>query len=234
MTNQLIFGLLYPYFVNPGGSTDGVSSPRFLNCSNSLSHFLSLSTVFFFFSFFFAALCLATVHKLYHHIVNQSTLFKTKNRHSFQVTVDIVLAFIPKTSQHQPPISSQFVKISQRLMCVYFLIDINKYSTNSEKLKKNSYVFINMTEPSRKITEHNELIATRVPPGDRWTIINDSRKIIYSSITDVLESYFNQTQFRGEYRLSPLESKLFVIKTIEEEIKPEPPKKLNLYGDKIE
>ena len=117
-------------------------------------------------------------------------------------------------------------------MCVYFLIDINKYSTNSEKLKKNSYVFNNMNESSKKITEHNELIATRVAPGDRWTIIDDSRKIIYGSITETLEAYFNQTQFRGEYRLAPLESKLFAIKQIEEEIKPEPPKKLNLYGDR--
>lgn len=88
-----------------------------------------------------------------------------------------------------------------------------------------------MNEKTKKITEHNELIATRVTPGDRWTIIDDSRKIIYGSITETLEAYFNQTQFRGEYRLSPLESKLFAIKKIEEEIKPEPTKKLNLYGD---
>lgn len=28
----------------------------------------------------------------------------------------------------------------------------------------------------KKITEHNELIAVRVPPGDRWKLVNDSRK----------------------------------------------------------
>jgi hypothetical protein len=85
-----------------------------------------------------------------------------------------------------------------------------------------------MNEKTKKITEHNELIATRVPPGDRWTLISDTRKIIYGSITDALEAY------KGEYRLAPLESKLFAIKTVEEEVKPEPPKRLNLYGDRPE
>jgi hypothetical protein len=91
-----------------------------------------------------------------------------------------------------------------------------------------------MTEKTKKITEHNELIATRVPPGDRWTLVSDARKVIYSSITDALEAYFNYCQFKGEYRLAPLESKLFAIKTVEEEVKPEPPKRLNLYGDRPE
>jgi hypothetical protein len=89
-----------------------------------------------------------------------------------------------------------------------------------------------MNEPTKKITEHNELIATRVPPGDRWILSEDSRKVIYNSITETLEAYFNVTQFRGEYRLAPMESKLYAIKRVEEELKPEPPKKLNLYGDR--
>ena len=91
-----------------------------------------------------------------------------------------------------------------------------------------------MTEKTKKITEHNELIATRVPPVDRWTLVSDARKVIYSNITDALEAYFNYCQFKGEYRLAPLESKLFAIKTVEEEVKPEPLKRLNLYGDKSE
>lgn len=89
-----------------------------------------------------------------------------------------------------------------------------------------------MNEPTTKITEHNELIATRVSPGDRWILVNDPRKVIYASITETLEAYFNVCQFKGEYRLAPLESKLYAIKQIEQEIKPEPPKKLNLYGDR--
>tara|TARA_R110000824_G_scaffold384255_1_gene578133 strand:+ start:271 stop:534 length:264 start_codon:yes stop_codon:yes gene_type:complete len=82
-----------------------------------------------------------------------------------------------------------------------------------------------------KVIEHNELIATRVPPGDRWTLVDDSKKIIHKTLTDALEAYLTSTGFKGEYRLAPLDSKLYAIKTSEEEIKPEPIKKYNIYGD---
>jgi lipid A disaccharide synthetase len=82
-----------------------------------------------------------------------------------------------------------------------------------------------------KVIERNELIATRVPPGDRWTLVDDSKKIIHKSLTDALEAYLNSTGFKGEYRLAPLDSKLYAIKTSKEEVKPEPVKKYNIYGD---
>ena len=82
-----------------------------------------------------------------------------------------------------------------------------------------------------KEVEHNELIATRVPPSDRWSLVNDPKKIVYTSLTDTLEAYLIKTNFMGEYRLAPLDSKLYAIKTSEEEIKPEPIKKYNIYGD---
>jgi hypothetical protein len=85
----------------------------------------------------------------------------------------------------------------------------------------------------KKITEHNELIAVRVPPGDRWKLVNDSRKIIHNSITETLEAYFMETKQKSEYRLAPMDSKLYAIKTIEEEVVPEPPKSFNIYGDPI-
>ena len=28
----------------------------------------------------------------------------------------------------------------------------------------------------KKVVEHNELIANRVPPGDRWTLVGDVKK----------------------------------------------------------
>lgn len=83
-----------------------------------------------------------------------------------------------------------------------------------------------------KVTEHNELIATRVPPGDRWSLVTDSKKIIHKSITETLEAYFMETKYVGEYRLAPMESKLYVIKKIEEEVIPEPPKQFSIYGDR--
>ena len=54
---------------------------------------------------------------------------------------------------------------------------------------------------------------------------------MYTSLTDTLEAYLIKTGFKGEYRLAPLDSKLYAIKTSEEEIKPEPIKKYNIYGD---
>ena len=86
---------------------------------------------------------------------------------------------------------------------------------------------------AKKITENLELIAQRVPPGDRWKLVNDTRKIIHNTLTEALEAYFLETKFKGEYRLAPLDSKLYAIKTIEEEIVPEPPKNFNIYGDPI-
>lgn len=90
-----------------------------------------------------------------------------------------------------------------------------------------------MKMPEKKVTEQSELIAIRVPPGDRWTLKNDSRKVIHNSLTDALEAYFTETKFRGDYRLAPMDSKLYAIKMVEEEVIPEPPKTFNIYGDPI-
>jgi hypothetical protein len=84
---------------------------------------------------------------------------------------------------------------------------------------------------AKKITENLELIAQRVPPGDRWKLVNDTRKIIHNTLTEALEAYFLETKFKGEYRLAPLDSKLYAIKAIEEEIVPEPIREYNIYGD---
>lgn len=81
--------------------------------------------------------------------------------------------------------------------------------------------------------EVNELIATRVPPGDRWNLLGDSRKVIYNSLTETLEAYFMENKQKYEYRLAPMDSKLYVIKNVEEEIIPEPPRSFNIYGDPI-
>tara|TARA_R110000796_G_scaffold24300_3_gene69339 strand:+ start:4123 stop:4380 length:258 start_codon:yes stop_codon:yes gene_type:complete len=81
-----------------------------------------------------------------------------------------------------------------------------------------------------EIKEHNELIAIRVPPGDRWSLVDDST--VYKNITDVLEAWFEKTGEKAEFRLAPLDSKLYVIRNKEVEIKAPPVKKYNLYGDR--
>ena len=78
--------------------------------------------------------------------------------------------------------------------------------------------------------ENLELIAVRMPPGDRWQLIEGSEKI-YKNLTDTLEAWF---QIKGEavsFRLDPLDSKLYAIRINEVEIKPEAPKKFSIYGE---
>ena len=81
-----------------------------------------------------------------------------------------------------------------------------------------------------KLTENNKLIATRVPPGDKWILVDDNEKVIHESLTDALEAYFQKTGQKCEFRLAPLDSKLYAINTHEEEIIPEPPKEYSIYG----
>jgi len=77
--------------------------------------------------------------------------------------------------------------------------------------------------------EHLELIASRRAPGDSWVLVGDN--VVHKSLTEVLEAWFAKTGQKAEFRLAPLDSKLYVITTEEVEIKPEPPKKYNIYGD---
>ena len=81
----------------------------------------------------------------------------------------------------------------------------------------------------KKVEEYYEVIANRVPPGDRWTLVGS--KTIHNSITEALEAWFAKTGQKAQFRLAPLEGKLYVIRTEEVEVKVEPPKKFNIYGD---
>ena len=81
-----------------------------------------------------------------------------------------------------------------------------------------------------EVKEHLELIATRVPPGDRWTLVGDS--VVHKTITDAMQAWFDKNNEAVEFRLAPLDSKLYVIRSKEVEIKPEPPKNYSLYGDR--
>ena len=81
-----------------------------------------------------------------------------------------------------------------------------------------------------ELKEHNELIANRQAPGDRWVLVGDSK--VYSSLTEVLEAWFQKSGEKAEFRLAPLDSKLYVIRNKEVEVKPPPVKKYNLYGDR--
>tara|TARA_R110001632_G_scaffold38544_1_gene97008 strand:- start:240 stop:494 length:255 start_codon:yes stop_codon:yes gene_type:complete len=77
--------------------------------------------------------------------------------------------------------------------------------------------------------EFLELIANRQAPGDRWVLVGD--KVVHNSLTETLEAWFQKVGEKAEFRLAPLDSKLYVIRTEKIEIKPEPLKKFNIYGD---
>ena len=79
--------------------------------------------------------------------------------------------------------------------------------------------------------ENKQLIAERVPPGDRWALTADPSKVVYGSITEALEAYFQQTRFNAAFYLDPLGGKLYAVKREEVEIEPEPIKTFDFYGD---
>jgi hypothetical protein len=81
-----------------------------------------------------------------------------------------------------------------------------------------------------EVIENNILIATRVAPGDSWKLIVDPNTV-YKSLTEALEAYFQETGNRCEFRLAPLDSKLYAISTEEQIIKEPIPKKYSIYGD---
>jgi hypothetical protein len=80
--------------------------------------------------------------------------------------------------------------------------------------------------------EYLELIANRQAPGDSWVLVGDKSKVVHKSLTDALEAWFEKNQEKAEFRLAPLQSKLYVIRT--EEKKPEPTKRFNIYGDSMD
>lgn len=77
------------------------------------------------------------------------------------------------------------------------------------------------------IEEITELIAERVPPGDRWTLIGD--KEVYDSITKALNAWYLKTREKAEFRLAPLQGKLYVIR--QQEVAPPEPESFDIYGE---
>ena len=74
-----------------------------------------------------------------------------------------------------------------------------------------------------------QLIATRVPPGDRWVLDEEENDVIYGSLTDCLNQIFlvhQATQFYVDAR----KGEVYIEDGVE---KPQPIKKYTLYGEEI-
>ena len=54
--------------------------------------------------------------------------------------------------------------------------------------------------------EFNELIANRQAPGDNWVLVGDDTKTVYTSLTSVLEAWFDKNQEKAEFRSAPLDN----------------------------
>ena len=80
------------------------------------------------------------------------------------------------------------------------------------------------------IEEEKELIAKRKAPGDNWVLERDQSTVI-EGLVMALTMYMRATKFKGEYRLAPLDGKLFAIKKHEVEVIEEEPMKFDLYGE---
>jgi hypothetical protein len=80
------------------------------------------------------------------------------------------------------------------------------------------------------VTEEVKIkVAKRVPPGDRWTPL-DNTSVILDSLTDVLE-YIYQKNGNTQFYMDAREGFTYVIQQEEKVIEPEPEKKYSLYGE---
>ena len=71
-----------------------------------------------------------------------------------------------------------------------------------------------------------ELKATRVPPGDRWAIV-DSDDQIHSSLTECLNAIYMETQMTEFY----IDAQKGEVHIEDGKEKPEPVKRYSLYGE---
>ena len=74
-----------------------------------------------------------------------------------------------------------------------------------------------------------ELVAERVPPGDRWALINEESDIVFGSLTDCLNQIYvvhKATQF-------VVDAKKGNVYIEDGEEKPQPVKKYSLYGEEL-
>mgnify|MGYP005992868363 FL=1 len=73
------------------------------------------------------------------------------------------------------------------------------------------------------------IVGNRIPPGDRWSLIDDESDIVYGSLTDCLNQIFvihKATQFFIDAK----KGEIYIEDGVE---KPQPVKKFSLYGEEV-
>ena len=74
-----------------------------------------------------------------------------------------------------------------------------------------------------------QLIATRVPPGDRWVLDEEENDVIYGSLTDCLNQIFLVHQ-ASQFYVDAKKGEVYIEDGVE---KPQPVKKYSLYGEEL-
>jgi|TARA_Y100000022_G_C13047677_1_gene282939 hypothetical protein len=74
-----------------------------------------------------------------------------------------------------------------------------------------------------------QLVATRVPPGDRWVIDEEENDVIYGSLTDCLNQVFLVHQ-ATQFFVDAKKGEVYIEDGVE---KPQPVKKYSLYGEEL-
>ena len=74
-----------------------------------------------------------------------------------------------------------------------------------------------------------ELVAQRVPPGDRWTLLEDDSDIVFGSLTDCLNQVFVVHQ-ATQFYIDVKKGEVYIEDGVE---KTKPVKKYSLYGEAI-
>ena len=73
------------------------------------------------------------------------------------------------------------------------------------------------------------LVGNRIPPGDRWSLIDDDSDIVYGSLTDCLNQVFIVHQ-ATKFFIDAKKGEIYIEDGVE---KPQPIKKFSLYGEEI-
>tara|TARA_Y100000592_G_scaffold37015_1_gene58624 strand:- start:534 stop:764 length:231 start_codon:yes stop_codon:yes gene_type:complete len=74
-----------------------------------------------------------------------------------------------------------------------------------------------------------QLVATRVPPGDRWVLDEEENDVIYGSLTDCLNQIYLVHQ-ATQFYVDAKKGEVYIEDGVE---KPQPVKKYSLYGEEI-
>ena len=74
-----------------------------------------------------------------------------------------------------------------------------------------------------------ELVAQRVPPGDRWILVDEENDVVYGTLTDCLNQIF-MVHDATQFFIDAKKGEVYIEDGVE---KPQPIKKFSLYGEEM-